>query len=272
VLVRRGRAVGVRIQGGGEQVAARRAVLADVAAPNLYLQLLSGGQTPGRVRRGLRRFDWDWATVKVDWALDAPVPWTAADARRAPVVHVAERVDELSTWAAELARGLVPRDPFLVFGQYSIGDDTRAPAGKETAWAYTHAPFGLDVDVARIAERLEERVERAGARLPRARARAARRRFARARGREREPRRRRDQRRHRAAAPAARPAAADEHAGAAGDARRAPLPRVGLGPGGVHGGPGAIAARVALGHARARYALVAVGAAAAAATLGRDGA
>lgn len=62
----------------------------------------------------------DPATVKVDWTLDGPVPWTAADARRSPVVHLG---DERS---------------FVLFGQYSMADPTRAPAGKETAWAYSH--------------------------------------------------------------------------------------------------------------------------------------
>ena len=28
----------------------------------------------------------------------------------------------------------------MLFGQYSMGDPTRAPEGKETAWAYTHTP------------------------------------------------------------------------------------------------------------------------------------
>ncbi|HWH05124.1 MAG TPA: hypothetical protein VNT23_01650, partial [Gaiellaceae bacterium] len=53
--------------------------------------------------------------------------------------------------------GLVPTDPFLVMGQYSMGDPTRAPEGKETAWAYTHLPQGADPGD--LAERMEARVE-----------------------------------------------------------------------------------------------------------------
>jgi phytoene dehydrogenase-like protein len=60
------------------------------------------------------------ATVKVDWTLDAPVPWTAPDANRAPVVHLG---DERA---------------FVLFGQYSMADPSRAPTGRETAWAYSH--------------------------------------------------------------------------------------------------------------------------------------
>jgi phytoene dehydrogenase-like protein len=158
VVVRDGRAVAVRIADGRE-LDAHRAVLADVAAPSLFLQLLDRDDVPARFVRGARQFVWDWATVKVDWALDGPIPWTAADARRAPVIHIAEDMDELSAWAAALERGVVPREPFVVLGQYAMGDETRAPAGKETAWAYTHVPQGAKTDAAEIAARIETRVE-----------------------------------------------------------------------------------------------------------------
>jgi phytoene dehydrogenase-like protein len=162
VLVRRGRAVGVRVADGTE-LEARSAVLADVDAPRLLLELVGAEHLPRRVLDGLRRFEWDTSTVKLDWTLDGPVPWEAEEARRAPVVHVADSVDELTVWAGELARGLVPERPFLVFGQYSMGDSTRAPEGKETAWAYTHVPRAVEWDeerLRRFADRMEEQVER----------------------------------------------------------------------------------------------------------------
>jgi phytoene dehydrogenase-like protein len=87
-----------------------------------------------------RRFQYDDATVKVDWALDGPIPWSHPDARRAGTIHIAEGIDALTAHAAELARDLIPSRPFLLLGQYSMLDQTRAPAGKETAWAYTHTP------------------------------------------------------------------------------------------------------------------------------------
>lgn len=158
ILVRRRRAVGVRVV-GGEEVGARRAVLADVSAPQLYLDLVPRGQTPGRVLNDLRRFQWDWATVKFNWALDAPIPWTAGDARRAPVIHVADSVDELTRTTSEIARRLVPDTPFLVMGQYAVADPTRQPDGAETAWAYTHVPHGVPIDADALAERAEQRIE-----------------------------------------------------------------------------------------------------------------
>ena len=158
IVVRRRRAVAVRTA-AGDEIPARRAILADVAAPRLYLELLARDEVPAHVLRDLRRFQWDWGTVKVDWALDAPIPWDAPEARRAPVIHVGEGMDELTVVAAELARGLVPSNPFLIVGQYSMGDPTRSPPGKETAWAYTHVPHGAGVDAERVAERMEQRIE-----------------------------------------------------------------------------------------------------------------
>jgi phytoene dehydrogenase-like protein len=102
---------------------ARRAVIAAVDIWEL-----------GRILGRPFRIEPDPATVKVDWTLDGPVAWSAPDARRSPVVHLG---DETS---------------FVLFGQYSMADPSRAPAGKETAWAYSHVL--LDADA------IEEQVER----------------------------------------------------------------------------------------------------------------
>ena len=153
--MRGGRAVGVRSRAG--EVGARKAVLADVHAVSLYLDLLPREHVPARVLRSIERFEHDPATLKVDWTLDAPIPWSTEETRRASVVHVAESVDELSVTQHELARGVLPTNPFLVMGQYSQADPSRMPAGKEAAWAYTHLP--QQVDPGDLAERMEGRVE-----------------------------------------------------------------------------------------------------------------
>jgi phytoene dehydrogenase-like protein len=139
IVVRNGRARGVVLAGGGE-IVATRAILADVDAPTLYLDLLEPEHLPSRVLDDIRRFQWDPSTIKVDWALDHPVPWEAEPARRAGTVHVADSMDQLTQWSADLAKGLVPAEPFLLFGQQSLADPTRCPPGTATAWAYTHVP------------------------------------------------------------------------------------------------------------------------------------
>jgi phytoene dehydrogenase-like protein len=133
-----GRAVAVRTS--DERYAARRAVIADVGPLQLYRELLRDQPLPSRLQADLDRFQYDNATFKVDWTLDGPVPWEAAGARSAGTVHVADSLDTLTRHSAELACKQIPSKPYLVCGQYSHIDPSRAPAGKETAWAYTHVP------------------------------------------------------------------------------------------------------------------------------------
>ncbi len=161
VLIRGGRAVGVRIA-GGEEVMARHAVLADVTAPQLYRDLVGLEHIPARMRDDLDRFDWDEPTVKVNWALSAPVSWTASAAKRAGTVHVGVDMDGLTDYAADLRTGRVPQQPFVLFGQTTTADATRSPAGTESAWAYTHLPRRHPLDretVDRHVELIEERIE-----------------------------------------------------------------------------------------------------------------
>jgi phytoene dehydrogenase-like protein len=101
-------------------------------------------------------------TFKVDWALDGPAPWTAPEARAAGTVHVGGGVTELIEALREQRAGSMPERPFLLFGQQSLADPSRAPAGQQTAWAYTHVPRGIEWarETDRTVERIEAQVER----------------------------------------------------------------------------------------------------------------
>jgi phytoene dehydrogenase-like protein len=155
-----------------ERYPARRAVIADVGPLQLYRELLKNEALPTRVVDDLRRFQYDNATVKVDWTLDAPIPWEADGACAAATVHVADGVDALSRQSTELACRTIPATPYLVMGQYAHIDPSRAPVGKETAWAYTHVPQDVRGDAGGqlkgswderesnlFADRIEEQVE-----------------------------------------------------------------------------------------------------------------
>ena len=139
VLVENGRAAGVRTE-DGDTVRAAKAVLADTGAPQLYLELIPREHLPKRTVESFESFQYDASTIKVDWALDGPIPWTAPDARRAGTIHLTEGMDHLTQTAADIVTRRIPAEPFLIMGQYSMVDPSRAPAGKETAWAYTHVP------------------------------------------------------------------------------------------------------------------------------------
>jgi phytoene dehydrogenase-like protein len=140
VLVAHGRAMGVRSRSGGLWKA-RRAVLADVPAPALYLDLVGADRLPPRLVEDLAHFRWDGSTVKVDWALSGPMPWKSPAAAGAGTVHLGADLNGLTAYAAELARNRMPRDPFLLVGQMTTADPSRSPAGTQTLWSYTHLPF-----------------------------------------------------------------------------------------------------------------------------------
>ena len=171
IVVAGGRAVGVRTAAAHE-VVARRAVLADVSLPALYGALLPDHVVPARLRDDLTRFDWDLGTVKIDYALSAPVPWRAAAAHGAGTVHVGADLDEdghpigavdgLVRWNADLRSRRVPRAPFGLVGQMTTTDPSRSPAGTESMWAYTHVPRDMTGrDVAdQVAANMEDVLER----------------------------------------------------------------------------------------------------------------
>jgi phytoene dehydrogenase-like protein len=173
VIVRDGRAAGV-LTADGEAMTARRAVLADVPAPALYGELVEAEHLPSQLATDLKHFQWDFATFKVDWACDAPVPWQAEAAAQAGTVHLADGMDELTRFAAQIAMGQVPDRPFALFGQMTTADPSRSPRGTEAAWAYTHVPHVIKSDAGDegltgtwssseqevMADRIERQVER----------------------------------------------------------------------------------------------------------------
>jgi phytoene dehydrogenase-like protein len=134
-----GRARAVRTE-HGDEVRVRRAVLADVSAPALYGGLVDWADLPVKLRTRMTRFEWDPGTVKVDWALDGPVPWATPPSTAPGTVHVAETVEEVALAGAQVNAGAVPAEPFLLVGQMAAADPTRAPEGHEALWAYTHVP------------------------------------------------------------------------------------------------------------------------------------
>jgi phytoene dehydrogenase-like protein len=133
-------------------------VVADVMPAALVR--LAGEALPHRYARALGRYRYGPATLKIDWALDGPIPWSAAEAREAGTVHVVGSARELLQSTAA-TRGL-PQRPFMILGQQSLADPTRAPDGQHTAWAYSHGSHAVDWKLEREPhlERMEAQVER----------------------------------------------------------------------------------------------------------------
>ncbi|WP_286929377.1 MULTISPECIES: phytoene desaturase family protein [Aeromicrobium] len=167
-----GRATGVRTA-DGEHHTATRAVIADVIVTQLYGDLLDPADVPARVNRRIKDFRLDPGTVKVDWALDGPIPWATPPLYAPGTFHVADSRFEMNQALQQVHAGRVPAHPFLLAGQMTTTDPTRSPAGTESVWAYTHVPQRTVADagdgsirgtwdhddVERFADRMQARIE-----------------------------------------------------------------------------------------------------------------
>ncbi|BBH63682.1 FAD-dependent oxidoreductase [Actinoplanes sp. OR16] len=154
ILVARGRAVGVRTADGRDW-RARRAVVADVPAPALFLDLVGERWLPPRLVEDLAHFRWDGATLKVDWAVRSKIPWTNPAASGAGTIHMGADLNDLSRYAAHLAVDELPPKPFLLLGQMSTADPSHSPEGTESVWAYTHLPHRKSWSGDEISEHVE---------------------------------------------------------------------------------------------------------------------
>lgn len=163
IVVREARACAV-LTDDHHEYEAQRAIVADTSAPALYLKLLDASLVPSPIAAAMRRFPYGFGTFKMDWALDGPVPWLAEDAAQAAVVHTGDSVDDLAEFTAQVRRGELPTNPYLVIGQQSLVDRTRAPTGKHTLWAYSRVPSNIEggwkAQAQRFADRIDERIER----------------------------------------------------------------------------------------------------------------
>lgn len=170
INVAHGRAAGVQVH--DQLVRVRRAVLADVAAEHLYGGLVAFDELPPSVRAKMAGFRRDPATVKVDWALSAPVPWRTPPPYAPGTVHIADSYEELVITFAQLSAGSIPHHPFLLIGQMTTADPTRSPDGTESMWAYTRVPLRVLDDAGgnltgswdaaeaeQFADRMQDRIE-----------------------------------------------------------------------------------------------------------------
>jgi phytoene dehydrogenase-like protein len=166
------RATGVRT--ATRRFRARRAVIADVAAPHLFGRLLDAEDVPDRVARGMTQFEMDPGTVKVDWALSGPIPWLTEPAYAPGTVHIADSLVQMQEALNQVWAGAIPAAPFMLTGQMTTSDPTRSPTGTESFWAYTHVPQETRTDAGhgdvrgtwdhddceRFADRMQARMER----------------------------------------------------------------------------------------------------------------
>lgn len=132
-----------------------RVILLDVSVWE-FLRI-AGPELPPRYRCKLESFRHAPGIFKVDYALSEPIPWKAEACRRAGTLHLGGNLDEIAATEREVARGRTPERPFVLVAQQSLFDDTRAPRGQHTLWAYCHVPLNSDVD---MSNQIEAQIER----------------------------------------------------------------------------------------------------------------
>ncbi len=118
---------------------------------------IAGERLPAAYRRQLERYRYGMAAFKVDWALDAPIPWRAEACTRAATVHLGGTLEEIARSERDVWEGRISDRPYVLLVQHTLFDPSRAPAGKHTAWAYCHVPNGSTVD---MVSRIEDQIER----------------------------------------------------------------------------------------------------------------
>jgi len=130
-------------------------ILCDVSPRQLIA--IGGRQLSNSYQARLKKFRYGPGVFKVDYALSAPIPWRAPECARAATVHLGGTFEEIALAEKAVRSGEHPQRPFVLLAQPSLFDASRAPAGKQTAWAYCHVPNGSTVD---MLSRLEDQIER----------------------------------------------------------------------------------------------------------------
>jgi len=162
VIVHDGRAQGV-VLADGEEITAKQAVLANTDVARLLVDMVDREHVSTRIVDFMQRYPRGWGTFKVDWALSEPVPWQVETARRSAVIHAGDSLEDLSRFTKQVRGGALPDNPYLVVGQQSLLDPTRAPPGGQTLWVYSRVPprleGGWDAAGQSFADKIEQRLE-----------------------------------------------------------------------------------------------------------------
>jgi phytoene dehydrogenase-like protein len=137
------------------EIPSSRVVLFDLSPKQV--RSIAGDELPQRYHRALNRFKYGPGVFKIDWALDAPIPWKAEECGRTTCLHLGGTLEEIARSEAETNSGRHAERPWVIVAQQSLVDPTRAPAGKHTAWGYCHVPAGSDVDMTSV---VEDQIER----------------------------------------------------------------------------------------------------------------
>lgn len=123
----------------------------------VQLAQIASSDLPDGYRRRLNKYNYGPGTFKVDWALNGPIPWIDENALKASTVHVGGTIEEIALSEKMAWNGKHCDKPFLILCQQSMFDESRAPRGKHTGYAYCHVPNGSTKDMTEVIENQIER-------------------------------------------------------------------------------------------------------------------
>ena len=138
-----------------DQLPKARATLFDTTV--WHFARIAGDQLPSSYRQKLHGFRHAPGIFKIDYALSSPIPWKAKECRDAGTIHLGGTLHEIAGSERDVAHGKIPDRPFVLVAQQSLFDESRAPQGQHTLWAYCHTPFGCTVDMSGAIEKQIER-------------------------------------------------------------------------------------------------------------------
>lgn len=140
---------------GLKQIPSAKVILFDLG-PKQLLEIVREKFPQGYIKR-MEKYRYGMGVFKIDWALSDPIPFAAPECRQAGVVHIGGTYPEIAASEKSTSRHKIHESPFVLLAQPSLFDNTRAPKGNHTAWAYCHVPHGSTID---MTEAIEQQITR----------------------------------------------------------------------------------------------------------------
>ncbi|UCB43782.1 MAG: NAD(P)/FAD-dependent oxidoreductase [Dehalococcoidales bacterium] len=138
-----------------DELPGARVILLDVTPRQLAA--IAANRLPASYRQRLLGYQYGPGVFKMDWVLEAPIPWKASDCLKAATVHVGGTSEEIAEAESDVWKSKHPERPLVLLTQPSLFDSTRTPDGRQVVWAYCHVPNGSASD---MSERIESQIER----------------------------------------------------------------------------------------------------------------
>ncbi|NJK54350.1 MAG: NAD(P)/FAD-dependent oxidoreductase, partial [Leptolyngbyaceae cyanobacterium SU_3_3] len=133
IIIKKGKAVGVRTE-SGEEYRSTRAVIATANPDQLYLNLLADEKiVPSIVKQQASKYRYGHSVLHIHLALDETPQWHDDRLNNVVYTHITDGLDGVSKNYNETTRHLLPSEPVIGVGVPTLLDPSRAPEGKAVA-------------------------------------------------------------------------------------------------------------------------------------------